>query len=83
VLLQVIVKMQENFSRLKVERFLQLYKAFLIWPTWVSLFPLLPLPLILLLSLVYFLYPFLSGGGEVLEAIQDSSGGQDLQLDME
>lgn len=33
---QVIVKLQENFANLSVEQFLKLYKAFLIWPTWVS-----------------------------------------------
>jgi len=33
---QVIVKLQENFASLSVEQFLKLYKAFLIWPTWVS-----------------------------------------------
>jgi len=32
---QVIVKLQENFANLSVEQFLKLYKAFLIWPTWV------------------------------------------------
>lgn len=33
---QVVLKMHESFGSLKVERFLQLYKAFLIWPNWVS-----------------------------------------------
>jgi len=33
---QLIVKLQENFANLSTEQFLQLYKAFFIWPTWVS-----------------------------------------------
>ena len=36
IALQVVLKMHESFGSLKVERFLQLYKAFLIWPNWVS-----------------------------------------------
>ena len=36
IFVQVIVKMEESFGGMKVEHFLQLYKAFLIWPTFVS-----------------------------------------------
>lgn len=31
----MILKLEEKFSELSVEHFLQLYKAFLIWPNWV------------------------------------------------
>ncbi len=32
---QVILKLEDNFSALSVKQFLQLYKAFFIWPNWV------------------------------------------------
>ena len=35
--LQVICKVEENFGHLPIEQFLQLYKAFLIWPNWVRM----------------------------------------------
>ena len=36
LIVQLIVKLQENFANLSTKQFLQLYKAFFIWPTWVS-----------------------------------------------
>ena len=35
VTMQVILKLEDKFADLSIEQFLQLYKAFLIWPNWV------------------------------------------------